>query len=60
MGLMNSLRISSSSLQAQRLRMDLVANNVANSNTTGAVNGVSIFDLGGADGNVCAGGVSCP
>ena len=34
MGLMNSLRISASSLQAQRLRMDLVANNVANSTTT--------------------------
>ena len=34
MGLMNSLRISASSLQAQRLRMDLIANNVANTNTT--------------------------
>jgi flagellar basal-body rod protein FlgC len=34
MGLMNSLRISASSLQAQRLRMDLIANNVANANTT--------------------------
>jgi len=34
MGLMNSLRISASSLQTQRLRMDLIANNVANANTT--------------------------
>ena len=34
MGLMNSLKISASSLQAQRLRMDLIANNVANANTT--------------------------
>ena len=34
MGLMNSLRISASALQAQRLRMDLIANNVANANTT--------------------------
>ena len=34
MGLMNSLRISASALQAQRLRMDLIANNVANASTT--------------------------
>ena len=34
MGLMNSLRISASALAAQRLRMDLIANNVANTNTT--------------------------
>jgi flagellar basal-body rod protein FlgC len=34
MGLINSLKISASSLAAQRLRMDLIANNVANANTT--------------------------
>jgi len=34
MGLLNSLRISSSALSAQRLRMDLIANNVTNMNTT--------------------------
>jgi flagellar basal-body rod protein FlgC len=34
MGLWDSLRISSSALSAQRLRMDTVANNVANMNTT--------------------------
>jgi flagellar basal-body rod protein FlgC len=34
MGLWDSLRISSSALAAQRLRMDTVANNVANMNTT--------------------------
>ena len=34
MGLINSLRISASSLAAQRLRMDLIANNVTNMNTT--------------------------
>jgi flagellar basal-body rod protein FlgC len=34
MGLINSLRISASALSAQRLRMDLIANNVTNMNTT--------------------------
>jgi flagellar basal-body rod protein FlgC len=34
MGLWDSLHISSSALAAQRLRMDTVANNVANMNTT--------------------------
>ena len=34
MGLIQSLRISSSALLAQRLRMDVIANNVANINTT--------------------------
>ena len=34
MGLINSLRISASALAAQRLRMDLIANNVTNMNTT--------------------------
>ncbi len=34
MGLFSSLRISASALGAQRLRMDVVANNVANVNST--------------------------
>ncbi len=34
MGLLNSFRISASALAAQRLRMDVIANNVANQNTT--------------------------
>ena len=34
MGLLQSLRISASALMAQRLRMDVIANNVANMNTT--------------------------
>lgn len=34
MGLFNSMRISASALMAQRLRMDTIANNVANMNTT--------------------------
>ena len=34
MGLLQSLRVSSSALDAQRLRMDVIANNVANMNTT--------------------------
>ena len=39
MGLFNSLRISASALAAQRLRMDVVANNVANVNSTRGVDG---------------------
>lgn len=39
MGLFNSLRISASALMAQRLRMDVVANNVANLNSTRGVDG---------------------
>jgi len=39
MGLLNSLRVSSSALEAQRLRMDVVANNVANMNTTRTTEG---------------------
>lgn len=39
MGLFDSLRISSSGLSAQRMRMDIVANNVANVNTTRGVDG---------------------
>ncbi len=39
MGLFDSLRISASALMAQRLRMDIVANNVANVNTTRGVDG---------------------
>jgi flagellar basal-body rod protein FlgC len=39
MGLFESLRISASALMAQRLRMDVVANNVANVNTTRGVDG---------------------
>ncbi len=34
MGLLNSMRISASALLAQRLRMDVIANNVANQNTS--------------------------
>lgn len=34
MGLLGSIRISASALNAQRLRMDVVANNVANMNST--------------------------
>ena len=40
MGLFNSLRISASALMAQRMRMDVVANNVANVNTTRGVDGL--------------------
>ena len=39
MGLFNSLRISASSLSAQRMRMDVVANNVANLNSTRGMDG---------------------
>ena len=39
MGLFESIRISSSGLSAQRLRMDVVANNVANLNSTRGVDG---------------------
>lgn len=34
MGLLQSLRTSASALSAQRLRMDVIANNIANMNTT--------------------------
>lgn len=40
MGLINSMRISASALMAQRLRMDVVANNVANVNSTRGENGL--------------------
>lgn len=39
MGLISSLRVSSSALMAQRLRMDLVANNVANMNSSRGADG---------------------
>ena len=39
MGLIRSLQISGSALLAQRLRMDVVANNVANMNTTRTAEG---------------------
>lgn len=39
MGLMQSLQISKSALMAQRLRMDVIANNVANQNTTRTADG---------------------
>ncbi len=39
MGLISSLRVSASALMAQRLRMDVVANNVANMNSTRAAEG---------------------
>jgi flagellar basal-body rod protein FlgC len=43
-GLFDSLNISASGLTAERLRMDVIANNIANANTTRAAeqNGVSI------------------
>lgn len=40
MGYMNSLDISASALTAQRLRMDVIAQNIANSSTTRAENGM--------------------
>ncbi|MEX2446437.1 MAG: flagellar basal body rod protein FlgC [Dehalococcoidia bacterium] len=40
MSLFSSLRISASALVAQRMRMDVVANNVANVNTTRGVDGL--------------------
>lgn len=39
MGLLDSLRVSRSALMAQRLRMDVVSNNVANMNTTHTAEG---------------------
>lgn len=39
MGLISSMRVSASALMAQRLRMDVVANNVANMNSTRAADG---------------------
>jgi flagellar basal-body rod protein FlgC len=39
MGLFSSLRISASALAAQRLRMDVIANNVANMNSTRGADG---------------------
>ena len=39
MGLMQSMRVSASALMAQRLRMDVVANNVANMNTSRTADG---------------------
>lgn len=39
MGIMQSLRTSTSALMAQRVRMDLIANNVANMNTTRTADG---------------------
>jgi flagellar basal-body rod protein FlgC len=39
MGLFDSLDISGSALSAERLRMDVVAENLANANTTRAANG---------------------
>ncbi|MEX2373413.1 MAG: flagellar basal body rod protein FlgC [Dehalococcoidia bacterium] len=39
MSIFGSLRVSASSLYAQRLRMDVVANNVANVNSTRGVDG---------------------
>ncbi|HDQ25937.1 MAG TPA: flagellar basal body rod protein FlgC [bacterium] len=39
MGLMNSFAISASGLTAERLRMDVISNNIANVNTTRTVEG---------------------
>jgi flagellar basal-body rod protein FlgC len=43
-GLFDSMNISASGLTAERLRMDVIANNIANANTTRAriVNGISV------------------
>lgn len=38
MGIFNSFAISASGLTAERLRLDLIANNIANMNTTGRPN----------------------
>jgi flagellar basal-body rod protein FlgC len=39
MGILRSIQISGSALLAQRLRMDVIANNVANMNTTRGIDG---------------------
>ncbi len=39
MSFWNSLRISASALNAQRLRLDLISNNIANAETTRTANG---------------------
>ena len=39
MGLFTSINISSTGLSAQRLRMDVISNNIANSTTTRNTNG---------------------
>ncbi len=39
MGMFDALRISSTGMMAERLRMDVVAENLANANTTRAANG---------------------
>ena len=39
MGLYDSINISASSLTAQRLRLDVISNNIANANTTRGVDG---------------------
>ncbi|MEX2032531.1 MAG: flagellar basal body rod protein FlgC [Dehalococcoidia bacterium] len=41
MGLFNSIKISASSLMAQRLRMDVIANNVANVDSTRGEDGLA-------------------
>ena len=52
MGMFDSFRISGSGLTAERLRMDLIANNLANANTTRTEDGGSIPQ---ADGSICGG-----
>lgn len=39
MGFFNTLKITGSALEAQRLRMDVIANNIANAETTRTVQG---------------------
>lgn len=39
MGLLSTMRVSASGLSAERLRMDLIADNLANANTTRTGNG---------------------
>lgn len=39
MGMFDAINISSSALSAQRVRMDVIAQNIANANTTRTENG---------------------
>ncbi|MFQ3609906.1 MAG: flagellar basal body rod protein FlgC [Fimbriimonadales bacterium] len=41
MGLISTLKVSTSGMSAERLRMDLIADNLANANTTRTANGTA-------------------
>ena len=68
MGMFDSMHISASGLGAERLRMDVIAQNLANVNTTRGANGEayrrqevifqSVEDTGGASGSIMGGGES--